>query len=40
MSELRLFNDAVALVTGGASGIGTAMARELASRGAIVVLAP
>lgn len=31
---LRTFRDAVALITGGASGIGLALAHELASRGA------
>jgi NAD(P)-dependent dehydrogenase (short-subunit alcohol dehydrogenase family) len=36
---LRTYRDAVALVTGAASGIGAALARGLASRGAHVVLA-
>jgi len=36
---LRTFGDAVALVTGGASGIGAALGRELVRRGAHVVLA-
>src|SRR5215470_12637500 len=36
---LRNFTDAVAVITGGASGIGLATARTLHSRGAHVVLA-
>ncbi len=36
---LRTFAEGVALVTGGASGIGAALGRELAQRGAVVVLA-
>ncbi len=36
---LRTFAGAVALVTGGASGIGAGLGRELARRGAFVVLA-
>ena len=39
MAGLRTFEGAVALVTGGASGIGAALGRELARRGAAVVLA-
>jgi len=38
-STLRTFSDAVVLVTGGASGIGAALGRDLAARGAHVVLA-
>jgi NAD(P)-dependent dehydrogenase (short-subunit alcohol dehydrogenase family) len=36
---IRIFNEATAIVTGGASGIGRALARELANRGCEVVLA-
>jgi len=39
MPGLRSFEGAVALVTGGASGIGAALGRELARRGAKAVLA-
>jgi len=39
MPGLRTFEGAVALVTGGASGIGTALGRELARRGALAMLA-
>jgi NAD(P)-dependent dehydrogenase (short-subunit alcohol dehydrogenase family) len=35
---IRIFNGAVAIVTGGASGIGRALAEELAARGCEVVL--
>ena len=38
-SGLRVFRDAVAIVTGAASGIGQALAGELAHRGARVVVA-
>jgi len=38
MAGLRTFEGAVALVTGGASGIGAALGRELARRGAWVAL--
>jgi NAD(P)-dependent dehydrogenase (short-subunit alcohol dehydrogenase family) len=36
--SLRIFEGAVAIITGGASGIGAALARELAKRGSEVVL--
>src|SRR6185436_11343349 len=36
---LRTYQDAVAIVTGGASGIGAALSRDLVSRGAEVVIA-
>jgi NAD(P)-dependent dehydrogenase (short-subunit alcohol dehydrogenase family) len=39
MATLRTFDDSVAIVTGGASGIGAALGRALAARGATVVLA-
>jgi len=38
-NTLRVFNDATAIVTGGASGIGRAISEELAQRGCDVVLA-
>lgn len=38
-NQIRTFHGAVALITGGASGIGAALAKELVSRGASVVLA-
>ena len=38
-TSLRVFGQAIALVTGGASGIGAALGRELSRRGALVVLA-
>jgi len=37
--KIRIFNEATAIVTGGASGIGRALTRELAKRGCEVVLA-
>ena len=37
--SIRIFDEATAIVTGGASGIGRALARELAKRGCEVVLA-
>ena len=36
---IRIFDGAIAIVTGGASGIGQALAEELAKRGCEVVLA-
>ena len=39
VSGIRTYLDAVAIVTGGASGIGAALSRELAQRGAHVVIA-
>lgn len=38
-NQLRVFKSAAAIVTGGASGIGEALCRELATRGAHVVVA-
>jgi len=37
--SIQIFNEATAIVTGGASGIGRALAKELAKRGCEVVLA-
>lgn len=39
MGNILTFNGAVAIITGGASGIGTALGRELVRRGSEVVLA-
>jgi len=39
MTGLRIFGDAVAIITGGASGIGRALSQELCARGAQVVIA-
>ena len=38
MSEIRTYKDAVALITGGGSGIGAALSRALAARGARVIV--
>jgi NAD(P)-dependent dehydrogenase (short-subunit alcohol dehydrogenase family) len=38
-NKLRIFQGAVAIITGGASGIGKALGQELARRGAEVILA-
>lgn len=38
LGEDRKFADQVALVTGGAGGLGIGIAKELASRGATVIL--
>jgi NAD(P)-dependent dehydrogenase (short-subunit alcohol dehydrogenase family) len=37
--DLRIYDGATAIITGGASGIGQAIAKELAKRGCEVVLA-
>src|SRR5438094_949282 len=39
VSAIRTYDGAVALITGGASGIGAALSRQLAGRGATVVVA-
>src|SRR5438093_12710114 len=39
LSAIRSYDGAVALITGGASGIGAALSRQLAVRGATVVVA-
>ena len=39
VDTIRIFDGAVAIITGGASGIGAALGRELAKRGCEVVLA-
>src|SRR4030042_2198668 len=36
--KIRIFDGAIAIVTGGASGIGRALAEELARRGSEVIL--
>lgn len=38
-NKIRIFNEATAIVTGGASGIGRALAKELAKRGCEVISA-
>jgi len=38
VSEIRTYKDAVALITGGGSGIGAALSRALAARGARVIV--
>ena len=36
---MKLFQDKIAIVTGGASGIGAAIVRDLADEGATVIIA-
>ena len=38
-NRIRIYDNATAIVTGGASGIGRALAEELAKRGCEVILA-
>ena len=38
MSDIRTFDGAVAVITGGASGIGAALAKQIAARGGTIVI--